>query len=313
MIDLQGYFSYYGYSKPVNRLPIERRALIAHLLVEGSSLRSVERVTGADINTITSLLLRLGNACEEYQDRTLRELDSHRIEVDEIWSYIHTKEDHLKPEERGRLDRGDSYTWIAIDPDSKLVPWWHVGKRTTADAITFMSKLAPRFAGKIQITTDGFEAYRPAIEDAFGTEADYAQLYKVMKDGLEGISAADFLNKRRYTQPTLEATSTRVISGNPDLEMVGTSIIERHNRTVRMKMRRMGRAVDSFSKTFEHHKAAMALVHMHYNFARIHKTIRCTPAMEAGVTDHVWTMQEIAALEPVPVVNRPKTYRKRAA
>lgn len=294
----------------MNRLPLQRRAQIVNLLVRGMSMRDTARTTGADVNTVMRLLLCLGRACEEYHDKHVVELDCDRIEVDEIWSYIHTKEDHLKPEERGRLDRGDSYTWIAIDPVSKLVPGFHVGKRTTADAMQFMSKLGPRFKNRIQITSDGFEAYRPAVEDTFGVDGDYAQLYKVMKDGLAGMSATDFLNKRRYSQPTLEATSKRIISGNPDLEKVSTSCIERHNRTVRMGIRRMGRAQEAHSKTYEHHRAAMSVWHMFYNFGRIHQTLRVTPAMEAGLTDHVWTIEEIAALEPTPAVNRPKTYKK---
>lgn len=297
----------------MNRLPLERRAMVTHLLVEGSSMRSIQRVTGVDINTIMLLVLRLGKACEEYQDRTLRELKCQRIEVDEIWSYIHTKEDHLKPEERGGLDRGDSYTWIAIDPDSKLVPCWHVGKRTFADGQNFINNLASRLEEGVQITSDGFMAYKPAIEEAFGSEVHYAQLHKVFAKGLENMTAADFLNKQRYVQPDLEATSKVVMIGNPDLSGVSTSIIERHNATVRLNLRRMSRATFAFSKSFEHHKAAMALTHMYYNFARVHKTIRCTPAMEAGVSDHVWSIKEIAELETAPVVNRPKTYRKRAA
>jgi len=296
----------------MRRLPLERRALIAHLLVEGSSMRSIARVTGADINTVMWLLRDLGKACEDYQDRTLVELKCQRLEVDEVWSYIHTKEERLLPAQKGKLDFGDTYTWIAIDPDSKLVPCWHTGKRTFADASNFMNNLAPRLAGRIQITTDGFMAYKPAIEEAFGTDVDYAQLHKVFEKGLEGMTASEWLNKQRYVQPTLEATDKVVIFGEPEMERVGTSIIERHNLTVRMSLRRLSRATNAFSKTYENHCASMALMNMYYNFARVHKTIRCTPAMEAGVADHIWSMKEIAELEPAPVAIRPKTYQKRS-
>jgi IS1 family transposase len=297
----------------MRRLSFDKRVMVAKMLVEGTSMRSIERVTGVNINTIMKLLLALGKACVDFHDRTVLELPCTRIEVDEVWSYIHTKEDHLAPEKRGTLHKGDSYTWIAIDPVSKFVPGWHVGKRTTADAQLFIQDLSERMANRIQITSDGFKAYEPAIAEAFGTEVDYAQLHNVFEKGLEGMSAADFLNKQRYVQPDLEATNKVVIFGNPDLETVGTSIIERHNRTVRMSVRRMSRAVDSFSKSYEHHRAALALTHVWYNFIRRHKTLRCTPAMEIGLAKTFWTMEQLVELQPAPVAVRPKTYKKRAA
>lgn len=273
-------------------------------------MRSAARMTGADINTVMWFLRDLGDACEDYHDRTMRELKCNRIECDEIWSYVHAKEEHLPPELRGTKGIGDTYTWIAIDPDTKLVPCWHVGQRTAADANLFMNDLASRLEGRIQLSTDGFKAYQPAIEDAFGHEIDYGQLHKVFHDALAHMTAADWLNKRRYTQPDLDATKRLKILGDPDTEKISTSIIERFNVTVRMSLRRSARATNAFSKKFENFKAAMALFHMHYNFARVHSTIRCTPAMEAGMSDHIWTLEEIAELVPAPAANRPKTYRK---
>ena len=296
----------------MNRIPFERRALIAHCLVEGVGMRSAARIAKTDLKTVTTTLRDLGDACADYHHRIMRELNCRRLEVDEMWAYIGMKEDNVAPSERGKNGKGDVYTWIAIDPETKLIPSYHVGKRTAADANIFVNDIACRMKGRIQITSDGFKAYQPAIEDAFGTEIDYAQLHKIFKDSLGGISAADWLNKKRYAQPDLDATSKVPLIGNPDLDQVSTSIIERYNLNVRKSLKRCQRATVGFSRQFDCFKAAMDLGKMYYNFCCIHRTIRCTPAMEAKITDHVWEIEEIAALVKPRAANRPPTYNKAA-
>jgi IS1 family transposase len=279
----------------MNRLSRAERAQIIRALVEGNSIRSVSRMTGAARNTITTLLVQLGAAASDYQDRTLRNLTVRRVECDEIWSFVHAKARNVPEEHRGEFGYGDVWTWTAIDADTKLVPSWLVGTQDLADAWAFMSDLRSRIVGRVQITTDAGRNYRAVIEQAFGADADYAQLIK--EYGVEASEDAS-PTARRYSPNKVTAQEVRVISGNPEPELISTSIVERNNLTMRMGMRRFTRLTNGFSKKVENHAAMVSLHFLHYNFARPHSALGkwTTPAMAAGVADHVWTCEEIAAL-----------------
>ncbi|HEV2005673.1 MAG TPA: IS1 family transposase [Candidatus Limnocylindrales bacterium] len=257
-------------------------------------------MTGAARNTITTLLVQLGTACSGYQDRNLRNLTVRRIECDEIWSFCHAKARNVPVERRGEFGYGDVWTWTAIDADTKLVPSWLVGMHEMADARAFMFDVRSRVVGRIQITTDGMHDYPAVIEQAFGTDADYAQLIK--EYGVEASWDAS-PTARRYSPNKVTSSRVNVISGNPDPDLISTSIVERQNLTMRMSMRRFTRLTNGFSKKVENHAAMVSLHFMHYNFARPHSSLgkNVTPAMAAGVADHVWTCDEIAALlDPKP-------------
>ena len=279
----------------MNRLNLAERTAIIRCLIEGNSIRSTARMTGAARNTITTLLVALGKACSEYQDRTLRNLRIERIECDEIWSFVHAKAKNVPEQHVGEFGYGDVWTWTAIDPDSKLVPAWLVGPRDEYAAYDFIADLRSRLAGRVQITTDGFRAYIPAIDDVFGADADYAQLVKTY--GVETSEDAS-ATARRYSPNKVTAQEVRVIRGAPDPERISTSYVERNNLTMRMSMRRFTRLTNAFSKKVANHAAMVSLHFMAYNFARPHMALgkNRTPAMAAGVADHVWTVQEIAGL-----------------
>jgi IS1 family transposase len=271
----------------MNRLSIERRSQIVSALVEGNSLRSVSRMTGAALNTVTKLLVDLGAACSEYQDKALRNLPCKRLQLDEIWSFIGVKEKNRPEKERGTYGRGDVWTWTAICADTKLIPSWLVSSRDSGAATEFCMDLAGRLSGRVQITTDGHRAYLSAVEDAFGTEVDYAVLQK-----LYGVVPDEV----RYSPAKCIGCRRDAIAGDPDPRHVSTSYVERQNLTMRMSMRRFTRLTNAFSKKIENHQAAVALHFMHYNFARIHSSLRVTPAMEAGVSDRLWSLEDIARL-----------------
>jgi len=273
----------------MNRLSTQERAQIIGALVEGNSLRATCRMTGVARNTVNKLLVDLGAACSRYQDEHLRNLYSRRIECDEIWAFCYSKATNVPDEHRGEFGYGDVWTWTAIDADSKLIPCWLVGQRTQADAISFMSDLADRMSQRIQITTDGLKAYRDAVEVAFGANVDFAQLIKDYgKDPSQPES--------RYSPAKCLSSETRVLQGDPDKRHISTSYVERANLTMRMGMRRFTRLTNGFSKKVENHAAAVSLHFMHYNFGRVHKTLGMTPAMAAGVSDHVWSLEEIAGI-----------------
>ncbi len=240
------------------------------------------------------LMADVGAACQAFHDKAVRDLKCAAIECDELHSFIHTKEEHIDPTKKRKPGIGSYFTWIAIDPATKLIPAWHVGRREARDANRFIFDLASRVSGRIQITTDGFKAYQPAIEEAWGDEVDYGKLLKIFEDALVKLSAKDWLRSR--DQPTLEATRKVPVLGNPDPENIGTSIVERYNLTIRMSLRRYARQTNAFSKKVENHKAMTALFHVYYNFARIHGTLRCTPAMEAGLANRVWEIPDLLAL-----------------
>ncbi len=277
----------------MNRLPLGRRAQIVGMLAEGNSLRATSRLADVSINTVTKLLIDVGAASEQYQDRTLRNLKCRRIQCDEIWSFVYAKAKNLPEQYAGTFGYGDVWTWTAIDADTKLVPSWAVGRRDGFTAQAFIRDLADRLATRVQLTTDGHKVYLEAVEGAFGSEIDYAMLVKLY----EGDSGKAREAHARYSPPTCLGTRTVCVTGQPDPDYISTSFAERQNLSMRMGMRRFTRLTNAFSKKVDNHKAAIALYFMHYNFARIHKTLRVTPAMEAGMADHVWSLEEIARFD----------------
>lgn len=290
----------------MNVLPIEKRAQIINLLVEGNSMRATSRIADCSINTVTKLLEDVGAACSEYQDKAMRNLTCKRIQCDEIWAFCYCKEKNVAPEQEGILGYGDVWTWVGIDADTKLVASFMVGKRTAEYAQAFINDLASRLAGRIQLTTDGLKAYVEAVEGAFGRDVDFAQLVKMY--GSEGQPKSD---NRRYSPSEFTGSEKTVKMGNPDMEHVSTSHVERNNLTMRMSMRRFTRLTNGFSKKVENLEHMVALHFIHYNFARIHKSLKVTPAMAAGVTDKLWSISDIAALVPDPVPAKRGGYKKK--
>ena len=272
----------------MNRLSLESRARIIGMIAEGNSLRSASRMADVSINTVTKLLVDVGAACSDYQDRVFRNLRLTRIQCDEIWSFVYAKEKNVTPEMLERGYAGSVWTWTAIDAETKLIPSWRVGGRDAHTGKEFLDDLASRLATRVQLTTDGHKAYLIAVEGAFGAGVDYAMLVKLYGRGQEDES--------RYSPADCIGAIPTVVQGNPDPNHVSTSYAERQNLTMRMCIRRFTRLTNAFSKKVENHVAALALYFMYYNFARIHKTLRVTPAMEAGVADHVWDLEEIALL-----------------
>lgn len=275
----------------MNRLPIEKRVQILGMLTEGTSMRAAARQADVSLNTVTKLLRDVGAACEIYQLESLVNLPCKRIQCDEIWCFVGAKEGNLPPNVKGQFGRGDVWTWVALDPESKLVVSWLVGRRNKQYARIFIEDLASRLSNRVQLTTDGHRAYLTAVEEAFGGQIDYAML-----DKLYASDAADGSPERRYSPGRCVGIATNQISGRPDKAHISTSHVERQNLTMRMHMRRFTRLTNGFSKKVENHAYAVGLHYMFYNFAKIHKTLRVTPAMQAGVTDHVWTLEEIANL-----------------
>jgi IS1 family transposase len=279
----------------MNQLTRAERAQVIRCLIEGNSIRSTRRMTGFGRNTITRLLVAVGRACSEYQDKTLRNLTSTRIECDEIWAFCYAKAKNVPAEHVGDWGYGDVWTWTAIDPDSKLVASWLVGWRGEPEAVDFLYDLRSRLSGRIQLTTDGHLAYRGAVERVFGPEVDYAQLIK--EYGVEHSEDAS-PTARRYSPNKVTGSEVRIITGDPNPEYISTSYVERQNLTMRMSMRRFTRLTNAFSKKVENHAAMVGLHFMAYNFARPRGSLgkNRTPAMAAGISDHVWTCDEIAAL-----------------
>lgn len=270
----------------MNRLTIEKRAQILGCLTEGCSIRSTVRLTGASKNTVTKLLVDIGKACSEYQDKAMRSLPCTRIQCDEIWAFCYSKEKNVPEDKKGQFGYGDVWTWTAICADTKLVPSFMVGDRSSETAKIFIEDLSSRLTHRVQLTADGHKAYLEAVEGAFGCEIDYAMLIKLYGTESEG--------EKRYSPSQCIGTRTEVITGSPDKGKISTSYVERQNLTMRMGMRRFTRLTNAFSKRVENLAATVALHFMWYNFGRIHRTLRMTPAMEAGVTDHVWSLIEIA-------------------
>ncbi|MGH2879334.1 MAG: IS1 family transposase [Solirubrobacteraceae bacterium] len=277
----------------MNRLSTERRAQILSMLVEGNSLRATSRMTGCSINTVSKLLLDVGDACAAYQDKTLRDLPCKRIQADEIWSFVYAKAKNVPEDRKGERGIGDVWTWTAIDTDTKLVPSWLVGQRKFEDCWTFLSDLRERMAGRIQLSTDAHVSYRTTVGLVFGAkDIDWAQLVKQYH--------AIHRGEGRYSPPVCIGAEKRPRLGDPDPAHISTSYVERQNLTMRMGMRRFTRLTNGFSKKLDNHVAAVAIHFMHYNFARPHKSLANpyprTPAMAAGIADHIWTPEEIVEL-----------------
>jgi len=290
----------------MNKLPATKRAQILGLLCEGVSLRAASRLADVSFNTVLKLVVEAGEACSEYQDRTMRELTCKRLQLDEIWSFVGAKEKNATEDQKAN-GYGDVWTWTAIDADTKIIPSFYVGERDGDAAKAFVCDLAARLANRVQVTTDGHRAYLEAVEAGFGAAVDYAMLIKVYGQSVEG--------QKRYSPPQIIGTETVCCTGAPDPKHISTSYAERSNLTIRMQCRRFTRLTNAFSKKVENHAHAVALHTMFYNFARVHKTLRVTPAMAAGVAEKLWSMDDIVAMidaaAPAPAKRGP--YKKRAA
>lgn len=273
----------------MNKLSLDERARILHLLCEGTSIRAITRLTGASKNTVTKLLIDAGKACSAYHDANVRDVKAKRVQVDEIWSFTYAKQKNVADAKAAPEGAGDTWTWTAIDADSKLIVSYFVGGRDGECAMWFMDDLAARLANRVQLTSDGHRAYLEAVEGAFGADVDYAQLVKIYGASPDG-------GKGRYSPADCTGIRKNRIEGNPDIDHVSTSYVERSNLTMRMHMRRFTRLTNGFSKKVENHAYAVALHMMYYNFVRIHKTLKVSPAMAAGVTDRLWEIGDIAAL-----------------
>jgi IS1 family transposase len=288
----------------MNLLTTADRIRIVAALVEGNSIRSTSRMTGVARNTVTKLLVDLGKACASYHGRYVRNVRVRRLQCDEIWAYVGAKAKNVSAEKK-EIGWGDVWTWVGIDAQTKLVLSYLVGGRGADWAQDFMEDCASRIQGRVQITTDGYRVYLEAVEGAFGIDCDYVQLHKIFGASLE--------TETRYSPAVCIGCDMKTVSGNPDPKHVSTSFVDRQNLTMRMHIRRFTRLTNGFSKKIENHARAVALHFMYCNYARIHQTLRVTPAMESGLADHVWSLQELIAacdaLIPAPKKRGP--YKKR--
>lgn len=273
----------------MKQLDTTRRAQVIRCLCEGNSIRSTVRITGAAKNTVARLLCEIGCVCANYHHEHVRNVGVRRLQCDEIWSFVGAKKKNVTPEQEEK-GWGDVWTWTAIDADTKLCVTYYVGDRGKYSAYNFMRDAAERIMGRPQITTDAHGPYLQAVEDCFGMEVDYAQLHK--------IYGAPNPDESRYSPATCIGCDMKTVNGDPDPKHVSTSFVERQNLTMRMSMRRFTRLTNAFSKKVENHGHAVALYFMYYNFCRVHSTLRVTPAMEAGLSDHVWSVEELCALLP---------------
>ncbi|HEY1649972.1 MAG TPA: IS1 family transposase [Terracidiphilus sp.] len=285
----------------MNLLTQDQRIRIVAALVEGNSLRSVSRMTGIARNTITKLLVDLGEACMEYHDANVRNLRVRRLQCDEIWAYVGAKQKNASPDKK-EIGWGDVWTWVGLDADTKLVVSYLVGGRGADWAKDLMEDCASRIQGRVQITTDGHKAYLEAVEGAFGSDVDFATLQK-----LYGASEE---TQKRYSPAKCIGCESKVVMGKPDPDHISTSYVERQNLTMRMNIRRFTRLTNAFSKKLDNHAYAVALHFMYMNFVRIHQTLRVTPAMEAGLSDHVWTFEELISVLPEAKAEKRGPYRK---
>ncbi len=273
---------------PMNRLTNAQRAQILALLCEGNSIRATVRIIGASKNTVVKLICDLGRACSEYQDKTFRNLKCRQIQCDEIWSFVGCKEKNATAMHKAK-GQGSVWTWTALDAETKLIPCWFIGTRDAAAAWHFMNNLAGRLANRAQLTTDSHKAYFSAVEDNFGAEIDYAMLNKI-------YGKPDESPEHRYSPARCMGAKKTLISGTPDFKHTSTSYAERQNLNIRMDNRRFTRLTNAFSKKVENHEYAFAITMMFHNFCRIHQTLLVTPAIEAGIADHVWELSEVVAL-----------------
>ncbi len=272
----------------MNKLDTIKRAQIVSCLVEGCSIRATVRLTGASKNTIAKLLVELGEVCTEYLDKNLVNLPCKRVQCDEIWAFVGAKDKNVAKKKNKAGYAGDVWTWVAMDADTKLICAWMVGGRHSIAAREFISDLASRLSNRIQLTTDGHAVYANAVECAFGQDIDYAMLVKVYGEAPE--------TSKRYSPADCVGCQKKKMTGDPDTDHISTSFIERQNLTMRMQIRRFTRLTNAFSKKLENHIASIALHYMHYNFCRVHQTLKTTPAIAAGVADRVWSIGDIVAL-----------------
>ena len=273
----------------MNRLDNEKRAQVINCLIEGCSIRATVRMTGVAKKTVMRLLVEVGEVCADYQNEVFRNLSCRRLQLDEMWAWIYCKEKN-RTEEIARLhpDAGDIWLWVAVDADTKLVPSWMLGQRDLGTATAFVTDLASRLNNRVQITTDGHRPYVEAIETAFGLDVDYSILQK--------IYGAPTENETRYSPARCIGVQVRHVTGSPDRKHISTSYVERQNWTLRTKMRRCTRLSNGFSRKAANHAAATALHYFVYNFITIHNTLRITPAMAAGVTDRLWSVDDLVTL-----------------
>lgn len=273
----------------MNKLPTAKRVQMLSMLCEGASMRSVSRVADVSINTVAKLLVDSGRACAEHHDKAVRGVKAKRVQCDEIWSFAHCKQKNVATAKAAPADAGDVWTWTALDADSKLIVGWLVGDRDAEAANAFMLDVAGRLASRVQLTTDAHKPYLQAVEGAFGADVDFAQLVKLYGTAPESA-------KGRYSPAECIGIRKTPVEGRPDPAHVSTSYVERQNLTMRMHMRRFTRLTNAFSEKVESHAAMVAIYTVWYNFVRIHKSLRVTPAMAAGVTDRLWSMEDVVAL-----------------
>jgi IS1 family transposase len=275
----------------MNKLPVSKRVQILSMLCEGSSMRSISRVCDVSINTVSKILVDAGKVCAAYHDQNVRGLTCKRVQCDEIWSFCYSKDKNVKGAKAAPEGAGNVWTWTALDADTKLICSWAIGGRDAESARNIMEDLQSRVKTRMQLTTDGLRLYLDAVQEAFGNDGvDYAMLIKIF-GAPEGVG-----NERRYSPAQCIGAKKQAIDGNPDVKHVSTSYVERQNLNMRMGMRRFTRLTNAFSKKLENHCHAVALYSVWYNFCRIHKTLKVAPAMAAGVTDKLWSMEDIVAL-----------------
>lgn len=291
------------HNEHIKTLSREKQIQIIAALVEGNSLRATTRMCDVAFNAVLNFLPRVGMACAEYQDKAFRNLRCKRIQCDECWSFCYAKDKNLPTSKQGKFGFGSVWTWVAIDADTKLVPSFMVGNRDMPSACMFIDDLACRLAGRIQLTTDGLTVYLNAVENAFGADIDYAQLIKIYGASQE---------KTRYSPAECIGCDTKIAQGNPEPKHISTSYVERQNLSMRMGMRRFTRLTNTFSKKVENHAYMIALYYMHYNFVRRHQALRVSPAMEAGVTNRLWNLDDIVALVPPFKAGPRGPYKKRS-
>ena len=289
----------------MNKLPLKTRSLILNMLCEGQSMRATARLADVSFNTVAKLLIDAGKVCADLHDELVQGVTASRVQCDEVWSFTYAKQKNVAKAKAAPEGAGDTWTWTALDADTKLIVSSMVGGRDAEYANAFMDDVASRLANRVQMTTDGHKAYLEAVEGSFGADIDYAQLIKVYGNAPETF-------KGRYSPADCTSIVRRTVEGQPDEKHISTSFVERQNLTMRMQMRRFTRLTNAFSKKFENHMHMVALYTVWYNFIRIHKTLRVTPAMEAGLSDAVWDMGDLVRImdERAPKPGRPKTYNK---
>jgi IS1 family transposase len=294
------------YSIPMNKLPLSKRVQILSMLCEGSSMRSIARVADVSFNTIVKLLIDAGKACAAFHDENVRDVKAKRVQCDEIWSFTYAKQKNVARAKSAPANAGDTWTWTALDADSKLIVSWLVGGRDGEYALAFMGDIRSRLANRVQLTTDGHRAYLLAVEETFGADVDYAQLVKIYGEAPDAF-------KGRYSPAECIGAEKHRIEGSPDPAHVSTSYVERQNLTMRMQMRRFTRLTNAFSKKWENHVHMVALYTVWYNFVKQHKAHRLSPAMAAGLSDKLWSVEDIANLveAAAPVAGKRGPYKKR--